>query len=65
MFRFPTGEENFSLVHLVPTGSGAHISSYRMGTGALSQGIKGQGVKLTTHLLLVPRGAIPPPPDKS
>jgi hypothetical protein len=53
---------NFSLHHRVQNGSGAHSASCPMGTGALSL-----GVKLTTHLHLVPRsrvgGAIPPLPQ--
>jgi hypothetical protein len=41
------------------------MASYPVGTGALTPGVKrGRGVKLTTHLHLVPRlrihGAIPP-----
>jgi hypothetical protein len=56
--RFTAGAGNFSLHHRVQNGSGAHPASYPMGT---------RGVKLTTHLHLVPRsrmcGAIPPLPQ--
>jgi hypothetical protein len=31
--RFPTGSKDFSLLHRVQTGSGAHPASYVMGTG--------------------------------
>jgi hypothetical protein len=49
------------------TGSGAHPASYPMGTrGSSLRGWSGRGVKLTTHLLLVPRwrmrGTVPPFP---
>jgi hypothetical protein len=59
--RFPAGAGNFSL-HRVQNGSEAHPASYPMGSmGSF------QGVKLTTHLYLVPshrmRGAIPPLPQ--
>jgi len=40
------GSVNFSLLHHIQTGTGAHPASYPMVTG---------GVKLTTHLHLVPR----------
>jgi hypothetical protein len=36
--RIPMGAGNFSLLHRVQTGSGAHPPTYRMGTGALSLG---------------------------
>jgi hypothetical protein len=32
MVRFPAGAGNFSLLHLVQNGSGAHPASYPMGT---------------------------------
>jgi hypothetical protein len=61
--RFPAGAGNFSL-HRVQNGSGAQPASYPMGTGALSLRLSGRGVKLSTHLYLVPmlrvRGAVPP-----
>jgi hypothetical protein len=41
-----------------------HPTSYRMSTGVLSSGVQQLGLKLTTHLHLVPRlrmhGSIPP-----
>jgi len=53
-----------SLHHRVQTGSGVHPAFYPMGTWALPP-----GVKLTTHLQLLPRlrmcGAIPPTPNTS
>jgi hypothetical protein len=48
--QFPTWARDFSFLHNVQTGSGAHWSSYTMGTGDFPR-----GVKLTTHLHLVPR----------
>jgi hypothetical protein len=67
--RFPARPGNFSLHHRVQTGSGAHLASYPMGTGAFSLWQSGRDVKLTTHLHLVPRsrmrGAIPPLPNTS
>jgi hypothetical protein len=33
-FRFPAGAGNFSLLHCLQTGSGAHPASYPMGTRA-------------------------------
>jgi hypothetical protein len=41
--RVPAGAGNFSLHHLVQTGSGAHPAFYQMCTGALSLGIKRPG----------------------
>jgi hypothetical protein len=46
--------QNFSL-HSVETGSGVHLTSYPVGTGALSLMVKRQGVMLTTNFHLVPR----------
>jgi hypothetical protein len=46
--RFPEGAGSFSLHHRVQNGSGAHPTSYTMGSS-------GRDVKLTTHLHLVPR----------
>jgi hypothetical protein len=60
--RFPAGAGKFSLHHRVQR---AQPASYTMGTWESSD----QGVKLTTHLHLVPRprmrGAIPPLPNTS
>jgi hypothetical protein len=67
MVRFSAVAENFFLRHRVQTGSGSHPASYPTGSGALSPGVRGWGVKLTTHLHLVPRlrkrEAIPPLPQ--
>jgi hypothetical protein len=41
-FEFRQGQE-FSLLHVVETGSGVQPTSYPIGTGALSPGIKRQG----------------------
>jgi hypothetical protein len=41
--RFPAGAGNFSLHYCVQNGSGAHPTSYPMGTGALSLGVKRLG----------------------
>jgi hypothetical protein len=41
--RFSVGARNFSLLHLVQTGSGAHPVSYPMGSGFFSVGVKRQG----------------------
>jgi hypothetical protein len=40
--RVTVGQE-FSLLHVVQTGSGVHPTSYTMGTGALSSGVKRSG----------------------
>jgi hypothetical protein len=66
--RFPTGVGIFSLRHRIQTRSGTHPASYPMGTGGLFPRVQsGRGVKLTTHLHLVPRlrmrEAIPPLPS--
>jgi hypothetical protein len=53
--RLPVGAGNFSLRHNAHTGSGAHPASYLMGTRGTSLGVKRSGVKLTSHLHLVPR----------
>jgi hypothetical protein len=36
-------DQEFSLLHIIQTGSGVHPSSYPMGMGTLSQGVKQQG----------------------
>jgi hypothetical protein len=41
--QFPAGTGNFSLHHRVQTASGAHPTSYPMGTRAISMGLKRQG----------------------
>jgi hypothetical protein len=54
--RSQTEAEDFSSSPCIQTGSGAHPTSYPMGTGVLSPGVKrGQGVTLITNLHLVPR----------
>jgi hypothetical protein len=63
--RFLAGAGNFFLHRHVQNGSGVHPASYPMGTGGLLLWrCSGRGVKLTTHLNLLPtsrmRGAIPP-----
>jgi hypothetical protein len=35
--------KNFSLLHIVQTGSGVHPTTYKMGTGGAFPGIKRQG----------------------
>jgi hypothetical protein len=40
--QFRYGQE-FALLHVVQTGCGAHPTSYPMGTGTLSPGVKRQG----------------------
>jgi hypothetical protein len=62
------GAGDFSLQYRVQSGSGAHPTSYPMGTrGSFPGGKSGWGVKLTTQLLLVlrskMRGAILPLPQ--
>jgi hypothetical protein len=49
------GTGNFSLLHYVQSGSGAHPASIQWVLGALSLGESGWGVRLTTHHLLMPR----------
>jgi hypothetical protein len=54
--RSPMGPGNFSLHHRVQTGSGSHPASYTVSRrGYFSGGKSGQGVKLATHLYLMPR----------
>ena len=62
--RVTTGAKYFSLLQNVQTGSGPQRASYSVGVEGTGHGCKDVvGVKLTTHLLLVPRltmgGAIP------
>jgi hypothetical protein len=50
------GEINFSLLHNIQTGSGAHPTSYPMDTvDCFPRGKYGRGIKLTTELYLVLR----------
>jgi hypothetical protein len=54
--RFQAGASYFSFHPSVQTGSGAHLTSYRMCIGAcFSWGLSGLDVKLTTHLHAVTR----------
>jgi hypothetical protein len=50
---------NLSFLHVVQTGSGAYPASYLMGAGGSFPGSKAAGgVKLTTHVQLLPRSRI-------
>jgi hypothetical protein len=53
--RFPAGASDFTHLHIVQTGTGAHPASYIMSTRGSFPGGKRPDVKLTTHLHLVPR----------
>jgi len=57
----------FSLCHHVQTGSGAHPTSYPLGSGALTPGVKQLGHEADHSSHLVPRlrmcGAIPTLPQ--
>jgi hypothetical protein len=54
--QFPLGVTDFCLLLSVYTGSGAHSASYPMGTvGSFPGGKDAWGIKLTSHLHLVPR----------
>jgi hypothetical protein len=52
---FPAGARDWSFLQKVQTGSWAHPSSCLINTGAVSSGIKKQGVKLSTNLYPVRR----------
>jgi hypothetical protein len=64
--RVPAGAGNFTLLHRLQTGSGAHTASYSVGTTNSFPGVKRPGREATTHLHLVPMsrmcGATPPIP---
>jgi hypothetical protein len=47
--------QEFFILHIIQTGTGAHPISYLIGTGSVSPGVSGRGVKVTTHLQLVRR----------
>ena len=53
----PVSARDFCLLHIIPTGSGAHWASYSMCTGLyFFLGVKwGRGMKLTSQLHVVPR----------
>jgi hypothetical protein len=53
--RFPAGAENFSLLHHVQTGFGAHSVSIHWIWAALSLGVKRPGREVETHLHLLTR----------
>jgi hypothetical protein len=54
-FESRYGQE-FSLLHVVQTGSGVHPTSYPVRSGgSFPAGESGRGVKMTTHLQLVQR----------
>jgi hypothetical protein len=67
--RFPAGAIDFSLLHVVQTGSGADPASYPMGTGALSPGVRRPGREADHSSLsnaeVKNNGAIPPLPHTS
>jgi hypothetical protein len=52
MVRIPVGVRDFPLLQTFQTGSGAHRSSYSVGTGTF---LRGRDVTLTTHLQLLPK----------
>jgi hypothetical protein len=66
--RFPAGQD-FSLLHAVQTDSGAHPSSYPIGSGALSPVIMRPGRKAEhsppSSAQVTKGGAIPPLPHMS
>jgi hypothetical protein len=53
--RSGVGATDRSLYRNVQTVSGAHLASYPVSTGVLSRKYSGQGMKLTSHLHLVPK----------
>jgi hypothetical protein len=61
--------QDFSRLHNVQTGSGAHPATYPMGTGAIFPGVKRQGREAdhspTSSAEVKNGGAIPPIPDTS
>jgi hypothetical protein len=52
--RFPVEARYFSLLQSVQTGSGSHPASYPVSTG----GLRGRGMKLTSHLHPVSRSGM-------
>jgi hypothetical protein len=56
--NIPPGKD-FSPLQVIQIGSGAHPASYPMGNGGFSTGgLIGRGVKLTSHIQLVPRSRL-------
>jgi hypothetical protein len=53
--RFPAGARYFPLFHIVQTGSAANTASCSIGTGVYCRGQSDWGMRLTTHLDLMPR----------
>jgi hypothetical protein len=53
--RFPSESRDFSLFHIVQTGSEAHPASYRVGSGFFSLEVKRQGCETDHSLPVVPR----------
>ena len=54
-FGIPAGANNSLFSEIVQTGSGAHLTSYLIGTGGLARGQNGRGVKLTNDFHLARR----------
>jgi hypothetical protein len=54
-FRIPTGAGVFSVLQNVRIASEVHLATYSTGTMVLARGYSGLGVKLSTHLHLVPK----------
>jgi hypothetical protein len=53
--RFPAGERDFSILHSVQNNAGATPSLlFNEYLGLFPKGLSGWGVKLTTHLHLIP-----------
>jgi hypothetical protein len=52
--RFPAGERDIYLLYNFQTDYGTYSACYKIDTGDVSLGCRGRGVKLTTHLHLVP-----------
>lgn len=55
MDGIPPRARDFSIFQIVHAGSGARAASHSMGTGVISRKSNCRGVKLTSHLRLVPR----------
>jgi hypothetical protein len=47
------GSRDFSLLHIIQTGSIAHLTSYTVGTGGFFVELRGRSMKLTTDFHLV------------
>lgn len=53
--QIPTGAGAFSVLQNVRTASEVHLATYSTGTMVLIRGYSDQGVKLSTHLHLLPK----------